>query len=170
MKTLFELCEPRPDILTGAVKESEFAADLAQVLRGEGPAEYLDPAVFFANTHPTDGLKRLLDNVCRRLSGTGGEASSIFRLDTQYGGGKTHALIAIHINTLARNQKHPLLETSVGSTVLARILVKAIRVLEILRNKRSVNRRAEFIRSREHDAQLGVSARALCSQVALPIR
>ena len=95
MKTLFELCEPRPDILTGAVKESEFAADLAQVLRGEGPAEYLDPAVFFANTHPTDGLKRLLDNVCRRLSGTGGEASSIFRLDTQYGGGKTHALIAL---------------------------------------------------------------------------
>ncbi len=95
MKTLFELCEPRDDVLSGAVKESEFAADLAQVLRGQAPIEYQDSAVFFANTHPTEGLKRLLENVARRLSGTGGEASAIFRLDTQYGGGKTHALIAL---------------------------------------------------------------------------
>ena len=95
MKTLFEICTPRPDVLAGAIKESDFAADLAAVLRGQAPAEYADPAVFFANTHPTDGLKRLLEHVCRRLSGAGGEASSIFRLDTQYGGGKTHALIAL---------------------------------------------------------------------------
>lgn len=95
MKTLFELCDPRDDVLSGAIKESEFAADLAQVLRGQAPVEYQDPAVFFANTHPTEGLKRLLDNVSRRLSGAGGEASAIFRLDTQYGGGKTHALIAL---------------------------------------------------------------------------
>jgi hypothetical protein len=95
MKTLFELCDPRDDVLSGAIKESEFAADLAQVLRGQAPVEYQDPAVFFANTHPTEGLKRLLENVSRRLSGAGGEASAIFRLDTQYGGGKTHALIAL---------------------------------------------------------------------------
>lgn len=95
MKTLFELCDPRDDVLSGAIKESEFAADLAQVLRGQAPIEYQDPAVFFANTHPTEGLKRLLENVSRRLSGAGGEASAIFRLDTQYGGGKTHALIAL---------------------------------------------------------------------------
>jgi hypothetical protein len=95
MKTVFELCEPRPDVVSGAIKESEFAADLAQVLRGQAPPEYQDATVFFANTHPTVGLKRLLENVCRRLSGVGGEASAIFRLDTQYGGGKTHALIAL---------------------------------------------------------------------------
>ncbi len=101
MKTLFEICEPREDVLRGAVRESEFAADLAQVLRGDAPVEYQDAATFFSNTHPTEGLRRLLENVCRRLSGTGGEASSIFRLDTQYGGGKTHSLIALaHI---ARN-------------------------------------------------------------------
>lgn len=95
MKTVFDICEPRSDVLTSSIKESEFAADLAQVLRGQAPREYQDPAVFFANTHPTDGLRRLLENVCRRLSGAGGEASAIFRLDTQYGGGKTHALIAL---------------------------------------------------------------------------
>lgn len=95
MKTLFELCQPRADVLRGGIKESDFAADLALVLRGDAPAEYAEPAVFFANTHPTVGLRNLLANVCRRLSGAGGEASAIFRLDTQYGGGKTHSLIAL---------------------------------------------------------------------------
>jgi hypothetical protein len=95
MKTLFELCEPRDDVRTGGIRESEFAADLAQVLRGHAPPEYQDAATFFANTHPTEGLRRLLDSVCRRISGKGGEASAIFRLDTQSGGGKTHALIAL---------------------------------------------------------------------------
>jgi hypothetical protein len=103
MKTLFELCEPRADVLAGGIRESEFAADLAQVLRGQAPPEYQDAATFFANTHPTEGLKRLLDSVCRRISGKGGEASAIFRLDTQYGGGKTHALIALaHVAANAR--------------------------------------------------------------------
>lgn len=95
MRTLFELCLPRDDVREGLIRESDFAADLAQVLRSAAPREYQDPATFFANTHPTDGLKRLLEHVCRRLSGSGSEASSIFRLDTQYGGGKTHALIAL---------------------------------------------------------------------------
>ena len=72
MKSIFELCEPRDDVKTGGIRESEFAADLAQVLRGEAPPEYRDAATFFANTHPTDGLRRLLDNVCRRISGKGG--------------------------------------------------------------------------------------------------
>jgi hypothetical protein len=95
MKTIFDLCDPRDDVRRGGVRESEFAADLAQVLRGEAPKEYQDAVTFFANTHPTEGLRRLLDNVCRRLTGKGGEASAIFRLDTQYGGGKTHSLIAL---------------------------------------------------------------------------
>ena len=50
---------------------------------------------FFADTYPTRGLKCLLANVCRRLTGAGGEVASIFRLDTSYGGGKTHGLIAL---------------------------------------------------------------------------
>ena len=33
--------------------------------------------------------------MCRRLAGAGGEAAAIFRLDTAYGGGKTHGLIAL---------------------------------------------------------------------------
>ena len=41
---------------------------------------------------PTRGLKSLLANVCARLSGTGTEVAAIFRLDTSFGGGKTHGL------------------------------------------------------------------------------
>jgi Protein of unknown function (DUF499) len=95
LPTLFEVCEPRDDVLRGSIRDSDFAADLAQVLRGQAPPEYQDAKTFFANTHPTAGLKALLKNVCQRLTGTGGEASAIFRLDTQYGGGKTHSLIAL---------------------------------------------------------------------------
>ena len=93
--TIFETCRPRPDVLAGAVTEADFAADLAQVIVGKGAADYLDPARFFANTYPTRGLKNLLANVCGRLSGTGGGVASIFRLDTSYGGGKSHGLIAL---------------------------------------------------------------------------
>ena len=93
--TIFETCRPRADVLQGAISEADFAADLAQVIVGKGNEEYLDPGRFFANTYPTRGLKNLLANVCRRLTGSGGEVASIFRLDTSYGGGKTHGLIAL---------------------------------------------------------------------------
>lgn len=82
--TIFDLCAPRPDVLQGTIAESDFAADLAQVLRGDAPEEYRTPARFFANTHPTRGLKDLLRNVCLRLSGSPQQVASIFRLDTNY--------------------------------------------------------------------------------------
>ena len=94
--TIFDACRPRADVLKGNIAEADFAADLAQVIRGEGGSdEYIDPVRFFANTYPTRGLKDLLANVCRRLAGSGDEVAAIFRLDTSYGGGKTHGLIAL---------------------------------------------------------------------------
>lgn len=95
LPTLFEICEPRDDVLAGTLQESDFAADLAQVLRGAGPEDYRVAARFFDNTHPTRGLRTLLAQVLGRLSGNGSAVSPIFRLDTQYGGGKTHSLIAL---------------------------------------------------------------------------
>ena len=95
MQTIFDLCTPRKDVLAGRVKDEEFAADLAAVVNGKATKEYADPALFFRYTYPTRGLKTLLETVCRRLSGKGGELNSVVRLDTQYGGGKTHSLIAL---------------------------------------------------------------------------
>ncbi len=97
MKTVFELCEPRKDVLEGRTKDEELAANLGAVVYGKtGADEYRDPKLFFELTHPTRGLRSLLENVCRRLSGKGGEKNSVIRLDTQYGGGKTHSLIALY--------------------------------------------------------------------------
>ena len=95
MKTIFDLCDPRQDVVEGRMRDEEFAADLASVVNGTAPREYGAPHVFFRHTHPTRGLRSLLETVCKRLSGAGGEMNSVIRLDTQYGGGKTHGLIAL---------------------------------------------------------------------------
>lgn len=92
---IFDTCKPRADILSGMLSESSYAADLEMVLEGNAPVEYREPQRFFAYTHPTRGLKTLLDSVFARLSGSSDQIGSVFRLDTRYGGGKTHALIAL---------------------------------------------------------------------------
>lgn len=92
--TIFDCCKPRLDILNGTMSEAEFAARLGPVLLGEGPADYVDARRFFANTYPTAGLKELLGQVLGRLSGLS-SSSAVFRLDTSFGGGKTHGLIAL---------------------------------------------------------------------------
>jgi hypothetical protein len=96
LPSIFDLCVPRDDVRSGASSDSDFAADLARVLRDpHAPPEYRDPVRFFATTYPTRGLKSLLANVCGRLSGNGPTVAAIFRLDTAFGGGKTHGLIAL---------------------------------------------------------------------------
>jgi len=95
MKNIFSLSVPRDDVKAGRIRDEEFAADLAKVANGTATPEYGDPATFFRHTHPTRGLRTLLSTVCRRLSGKGGELNSVVRLDTQFGGGKTHSLIAL---------------------------------------------------------------------------
>ena len=92
LPSIFDICTPRKDILDGIV-ESELAADLAKVAEGEAASEYADPAKFFAGTYPTKGIRSLLRSVLTRLSG--GSSAAIFWLNTSFGGGKTHALIAL---------------------------------------------------------------------------
>ena len=95
LPSVFETCEPREDVVNGTLSDADFAADLAKVIRGTASDDYKIPARFFANTYPTQGLKNLLRNVLARLTGDSSAAACIFRLDTSYGGGKTHGLIAL---------------------------------------------------------------------------
>ncbi|MEI6780300.1 MAG: DUF499 domain-containing protein, partial [Verrucomicrobiota bacterium] len=95
LPTVFDTCEPREDVLRGTLADADFAADLAKVIRGIASDDYQKPDCFFGNTYPTEGLKNLLRNVLARLTGEGSAAAAIFRLDTSYGGGKTHGLIAL---------------------------------------------------------------------------
>jgi len=95
MKTIFDACEPRDEILRGQLREEQFAASLTKVLRGTADAVYGDPATFFASTYPTGGLKALLEEALGRLTGKLPESAAVIRLETNFGGGKTHSLIGL---------------------------------------------------------------------------
>ena len=55
-----EVVTPHADVRSGTFAQAEFAADLAQVHRGEGADEYRDPVEFFRRTFVTEGLRQLL--------------------------------------------------------------------------------------------------------------
>ncbi len=95
MKPWHEVVVPHPDIRAGKFDESVFAADLADVVADRGLLEYRDAEIFFRKTYPTRGLVELLSTVLARLSGQGtGEA--VIQIQTPFGGGKTHSLIALY--------------------------------------------------------------------------
>ena len=89
-----EVCEPHPDVLESRFSDAEFAANLALVDQGQGSEEYLDPAAFFRITYATDGLRRVLTTTIARLAGKGGDP--VIGLQTNFGGGKTHTMLALH--------------------------------------------------------------------------
>ena len=95
LPSIFDTCVPRSDVLDSTISEADFAADLAKVIRNEGSLDYREAPRFFAKTYPTIGLRNLLRNVLARLTGDPSATAAIFRLDTSYGGGKTHGLIAL---------------------------------------------------------------------------
>jgi hypothetical protein len=96
MQTIFELTGPRDEVLHGELSEEMFAARLKDVMNGTAEPVYGDPNVFFTNTYPTAGLKTLLREVLGRLSGRAPANNPIIRLETSFGGGKTHNLIALY--------------------------------------------------------------------------
>ena len=89
-----EVVNPHKDVASGRYQQAEFAADLWQVHLGEGSDEYRDPVEFFRRTYLTDSLKRLLKNGIERLCGHGGDP--VVQLQTNFGGGKTHAMLALY--------------------------------------------------------------------------
>ena len=89
-----DVVTPHPDVAKGRYRRAEFAADLAQVARGEGTKEYLDPIEFFARTYVTLGMKDLLVQAVRRVCGLDGEP--VIQLKTAFGGGKTHSMLALY--------------------------------------------------------------------------
>ncbi|MCC6945442.1 MAG: DUF499 domain-containing protein, partial [Thermomicrobiales bacterium] len=89
-----DVITPHEDVRTGNLKEAEFAADLWQVHQGNAGPEYGDPTAFFRRTYLTEGLSSLLETSYRRLSGQGGDP--VIELQTNFGGGKTHSMIALY--------------------------------------------------------------------------
>jgi hypothetical protein len=94
LKPWREIIVPHSDVLNGTIQQSEFAADLTAVRTGKASLEYGDAKAFYERTFITDGMGRLLTQVAQRLNGIGGEP--IIQLQTAFGGGKTHTMLAVY--------------------------------------------------------------------------
>ncbi|MGW0731941.1 DUF499 domain-containing protein [Streptomyces sp. NPDC002851] len=95
LKPWRDVLVPHQDVARGDFNASEFAANLAQVANGEGAPEYTEPEQFFHRTYLTEGLRDLLNKSLRRISGDN-NASPTVNLQTNFGGGKTHSMLALY--------------------------------------------------------------------------
>src|SRR5215468_602252 len=101
MKPWREIIVPHRDVLEGTFQQSEFAADMTAVHTGSASHEYQDAVAFFDRTFITEGMRLLLTQVAQRLAGRGGEP--VIQLQTAFGGGKTHTMLAVyHLATRKR--------------------------------------------------------------------
>lgn len=94
MRSILETCVPREEVMKGELDDALFAADFGHVIEGRARSVYQDPTTFFRNTYPAAQLVRLTQAVFRRLANPS-EPGALLRLSTGFGGGKTHALIAM---------------------------------------------------------------------------
>lgn len=89
-----DIIPPHRDVAAGNFDQAEFAADLFEVAGGNAEPEYQDPGKFFARTYLTEGLRDMLVGAARRLAG--GQSDPVIELQTNFGGGKTHSMIALY--------------------------------------------------------------------------
>jgi uncharacterized protein len=94
LKPWRQVTTPHPDIASGRYQQTEFAADLALVADGSAEKEYQDAEEFFRRTYLTEGLSQLLTRAWERLAGAGGDP--VVELQTNFGGGKTHSMLALY--------------------------------------------------------------------------
>ena len=94
MKAWRLIARPHKDVLEGTFKQAKFAADISQVVNGTALPFYQDAEQFYARTYITEGMRLLLISVAQRLAGKSGDP--VIQLQTNFGGGKTHTLLAVY--------------------------------------------------------------------------
>lgn len=94
LKPWREVITPHADVASGRYQQAEFAADLWQVYLNEGTDEYRKPAEFFRRTFLTNSLGQLLVGGLRRVAT--GHGDPVVQLQTNFGGGKTHSMLALY--------------------------------------------------------------------------
>ena len=88
------ILRPHDDIASGNFARSEFAADLHLVATGQATDDYADPLIFFSRTFLTEGLHKLLELTAQRIGNSSQNAAPVINLQTTFGGGKTHSMLA----------------------------------------------------------------------------
>ncbi len=122
-----EVITPHADVASGRYQQAEFAADLWQVYLGEGSDEYRNPSEFFRRTFLTASLTKLLGNAITRLTTHRGDP--VVQLQTNFGGGKTHSMLALyHLFSGANANELPGIE-EVMQNVQVKSLPKAHRAV-----------------------------------------
>jgi len=86
MKTLFELCVPRPETIVG--NDTDDVQELDQLLRGQ-----IDPNDFFEKTFVTSTMEQVFESTFSRFSDKK-VSNGLIVLKQAMGGGKTHTMIA----------------------------------------------------------------------------
>ena len=94
LKSWRDVITPHRDVIDGKYQQAEFAADLDLVHRGIGSSEYTNPIEFYRRTFITNGLKDLISNALRRFNSQ--VAEPVIELQTNFGGGKTHSMLALY--------------------------------------------------------------------------
>lgn len=155
LKTWREVVTPHPDVASGRYQQAEFAADLWQVYQGEGSDEYKHPTEFYRRTFLTEGLRRLLSQAIHRLAGKGGDP--VVELQTNFGGGKTHSMLALyHLFSATPTSELPGIEE----------LVKEVGVLIARNVKRAVFVGTQISPGQEHRKPDGTIVRTLWGEIA----
>ncbi len=127
-KRVWEVCEPHPDVFARDMDPSVFAASLHAVEAGTADPDYTDPERFFAKTFMTQSLENVMEGVLGRLLGRSGRGAPVLRLETPFGGGKTHTMVALY--HLARNPE------AVEETETGRRLCEKLNVAHLPRQVR----------------------------------
>lgn len=155
LKPWREVVTPHPDVASGRYQQAEFAADLWQVYQNEGSDEYKHPTEFFRRTFLTEGLRRLLSQAVLRLAGQGGDP--VVELQTNFGGGKTHSMLALY---------HLFSGTSVADLPGAEELVKDLNVSLPKNVKRAVFVGTQISPGKPHKKPDGTTVRTVWGEIA----
>ena len=94
MKPFRNVITPHRDVLESQTSVAKYAADLWQVHAGEAPTEYGDAGRFFEMTYMTGSMRQILSDVEEKLKH--GEGDAFKQIETPFGGGKTHTMIAAY--------------------------------------------------------------------------
>ena len=135
LKPWREIAIPHEDVLKGTFQQAEFAADISKVHQGTATPEYQDAALFFQRTFITEGMRLLLDSVVKRLAGKGG--APVVQLQTAFGGGKTHTLLAVYhlakgLTPASKMQGIPPILDAAGITELPQARVAVLDGVDLL--------------------------------------
>jgi len=128
MKTLKQLCTPRPTVFDPSKRD--IVLDLSDLIE-----DRINPDEFFEENYMTDGMQTLLREAFRRFEGN--SSQGIFKLTQAMGGGKTHNLIVLGL--LAR---HPQYRQKVIGSLYSATNLGPVRVVAFT--------------GRESDAPLGI--------------